>query len=340
MSKPITAAITRAVLEDCRTHVLPSLDASTYAVLAAYARKADRTVVATMEQLTRWLGRAKYTIAASLRRLQRAGHITKLAELLAPGVSPTARLLRAWEVLKERRMPARQQASKLGRSRATTYRARASLRRAASGSNETSNSGSNETPKSYRTREPSHRLREGSLRSPSPRLKFGDSLRSSPHVAKEHDGMDRTDQPALFQAPPPQPAAPNAGHLVRAWWVGYRETKQRPPHKSLIRRVAGRAKQLAKDCDSREEWQEAYDAFLDAGRAGKYEPLAFYNEPTGRSPVVTLTGRAAASEAALQELCDLTGDYSLLPHEQRYLDAIAEQQQLHRPTRLTDLEVS
>jgi hypothetical protein len=98
---------------------------------------------------------------------------------------------------------------------------------------------------------------------------------------------------------------PTAQHLVAAWVDGYRERRQTDPHPNTIRRVAGQAKSLAKDCKKVEDWRRAWQACLAAGRAGRIDPGPFLidDQPRSlyvkRSPGEILRESVAQSRRAL-----------------------------------------
>jgi hypothetical protein len=88
--------------------------------------------------------------------------------------------------------------------------------------------------------------------------------------------------PAELPVPDDRPQ-PTAQHLVAAWVDGYRERRHVDPHPNTIRRVAGQAKSLAKDCSKVEDWRRAWQACLAAGRAGRIDPGPFLIDEQPRS---------------------------------------------------------
>lgn len=85
--------------------------------------------------------------------------------------------------------------------------------------------------------------------------------------------------------PAPRQVEPNAGELVAAWcrsWTATHGGEQ--PHGSVVRRVAGVCRNVAKDCRDLEEWRAAWRAARDAGLEGRYDVVAYLASPqrTGR----------------------------------------------------------
>lgn len=68
---------------------------------------------------------------------------------------------------------------------------------------------------------------------------------------------------------------PNAGALVKAWCEGFSETREgKTPDDSVVRRVAGSARQIAKTRTDMESWRTAWHAAKDAGRMGRFDIVA------------------------------------------------------------------
>lgn len=90
-----------------------------------------------------------------------------------------------------------------------------------------------------------------------------------------------SDEPLMgMPEPESKPPEPSAGELVRAWcsaWSANHQGDQ--PHGSVVRRVAGICRNVAKDCDGIEEWRAAWYAARDAGAAGQYDVVRFLAAP-------------------------------------------------------------
>ena len=81
--------------------------------------------------------------------------------------------------------------------------------------------------------------------------------------------------------PETKPREPNAGELVRAWCRGWSERNEgAQPHPSVVKRVAGVCRNVARDCETLEQWQDAWRAALTAGRCGRYDVIAHLAAPT------------------------------------------------------------
>lgn len=111
-----------------------------------------------------------------------------------------------------------------------------------------------------------------------------------PHVlAAEREQMSTaraarpapTDEPLMGMPEPEQRTPePNAGELVAAWCSGWSDAHGgAQPHGSVVRRVAGVCKNVAKDCADIEEWRAAWRAAAEAGRAGRYDVVAHLAAP-------------------------------------------------------------
>jgi hypothetical protein len=103
---------------------------------------------------------------------------------------------------------------------------------------------------------------------------------------------------------------PTAQHLVAAWVDGYREAREgRDPHPTLVRRVAGQCRAIAKDCKTVEHWRTAWRGALAAGRAGKIgialfladeQPRPMYVKQGPGEQVRSLAERRAALKPNLE----------------------------------------
>jgi hypothetical protein len=80
------------------------------------------------------------------------------------------------------------------------------------------------------------------------------------------------DEPlAGMPAPAAKEVEPSAGALVAAWCGGWTETRGEQPHPSLVRRVAGICRNVAKDCGDVDDWRAAWRAARSAGRDGRWD---------------------------------------------------------------------
>ncbi len=81
-------------------------------------------------------------------------------------------------------------------------------------------------------------------------------------------------EPALEGMPTEPPPPPTAGDLVAAWCSGYKAVKQVDPDPSVVRRVAGICRSIARDRTDLDSWREAWRAALAAGRMGRFDVVA------------------------------------------------------------------
>lgn len=88
---------------------------------------------------------------------------------------------------------------------------------------------------------------------------------------------------------PEQPARePKAGDLVAAWCSSWSETHNgSQPDATVVRRVAGICKAIAKDRTDLDSWRAAWFAAKAAGRKGRFDIVSELCEP-----VVQTSGRA------------------------------------------------
>lgn len=105
-------------------------------------------------------------------------------------------------------------------------------------------------------------------------------------MPRRHDN-DNDQALPLDGMPAPEPPAPTAGDLVSAWCTGWAsEHGGQYPDASVVKRVAGCCRTIAKDRTDLASWQAAWRAARTAGTRGRYDIVAQL-----AAPVVT-TGRA------------------------------------------------
>lgn len=92
----------------------------------------------------------------------------------------------------------------------------------------------------------------------------------------------------LAGMPEPAPPTPTAGDLVAAWCEGWSSTHDgNQPDPSVLRRVRGICRNVARDRTDLESWRAAWRAARSAGVKGRYDVVAEL-----AAPRVTSAGRA------------------------------------------------
>lgn len=93
------------------------------------------------------------------------------------------------------------------------------------------------------------------------------------------------DNPMTLPGMPEPPApTPKAGDLVAAWcqgWTASHDGEQ--PHPSVVRRVAGICRNVAKDCDDIDAWRDAWRAAVTAGGRGRFDVIGELAAPNTAS---------------------------------------------------------
>lgn len=106
--------------------------------------------------------------------------------------------------------------------------------------------------------------------------------RREEHPMPRHQPSTPADTP-LTGMPEPEPGAPplpSAGLLVAAWVDGWSQAHNgAQPHPSVVKRVAGVARNVAKECTNVDQWRDAWRASLAAGRQGRYDVVAHLAAP-------------------------------------------------------------
>lgn len=82
--------------------------------------------------------------------------------------------------------------------------------------------------------------------------------------------------------PTDEPKPPTAGDLVAAWCAGFKDWQGCDPDPSVVRRVAGVCRAIARDRTDDESWRTAWRAALAAGRMGRFDVVAVL--ATGPTP--------------------------------------------------------
>jgi len=114
---------------------------------------------------------------------------------------------------------------------------------------------------------------------------------------EEVNQMNEPEPPALPGMPLPPLPEPNAGHLVAAWCENWSAAHHgRQPDPSVVKRVAGGCRQVAKTRTSRESWVTAWQAAGDAGRRGLMDVVTYLADY--RPPARAATGANAAMQVA------------------------------------------
>lgn len=106
-----------------------------------------------------------------------------------------------------------------------------------------------------------------------------------PLAAERNEMPKHTAQPTPAEQPlegmpgdPPKP--PTAGDLVTAWCEGWSASHAgAAPDPSVVRRVAGICRNVAKDRTDMDSWRAAWRAAIAAGRAGKYDIVSVLAAP-------------------------------------------------------------
>lgn len=71
---------------------------------------------------------------------------------------------------------------------------------------------------------------------------------------------------------PSAPVEPNAGHLVAAWCSAWSSTHNgAQPDPTVVRRVAGVCRSIAKDRTDLDSWRDAWHAAKAAGARGRFD---------------------------------------------------------------------
>lgn len=147
---------------------------------------------------------------------------------------------------------------------------------------------------------------------------------NSGHEPKKENRMNRTSPPspaddAFPGMPDPEPKAPelrppDAGHLVAAWCEGFTERRGKQPDESVLQRVRGTCKQVAKTRTDRDSWVTAWQAAKDAGRRGQYDVVAYLADyrPPARGNQMDVYAAAMLADTAIGPTADtgntLTGN--------------------------------
>ena len=96
---------------------------------------------------------------------------------------------------------------------------------------------------------------------------------------------------------------PTAGDLVAAWCSGYTQVRHIQPHPNVVRRVAGVAKNIGKDCTEIDHWRQAWRAAHAAGKQGRWDItcLLIDEQPRSLYPVQQSPGAILRESLARQD---------------------------------------
>lgn len=111
------------------------------------------------------------------------------------------------------------------------------------------------------------------------------------------------DQPPLLAVEAEQPK-PTPNDLTKAWCHGYSQMRAgRQPHPNVVKRVGRIAKNIGQDCETLEDWRQAWRAALVAGKQGRWDITALLIDEQPKS-LYPVKGAVSAKQAVLAKMLE------------------------------------